>query len=121
MADIGLGRRLSSCAVMSGPAPVPARRCSRMPNRLSNVARLTVAAMSAGLLTAAITLPAVGGTGTLVVSATEQLNLKPVALVEPPLAQTSTVYDARGNVIARFYDQNREIVRLDQISEVMRT
>ncbi|MER6578653.1 transglycosylase domain-containing protein [Nonomuraea sp. NPDC001023] len=92
-----------------------------MPHRLSNVARLTVAAMSAGLLTAAIALPAVGGTGTLVVSATEQLNLKPVVLAEPPLAQTSTVYDVRGNVIARFYDQNREIVRLDQISEVMRT
>ncbi|MGW2159461.1 transglycosylase domain-containing protein [Nonomuraea sp. NPDC001699] len=92
-----------------------------MPTRLSNVARLTVAAVSAGLLTAAITLPAVGGTGSLVVSATEELNLKPMALVEPPLSQTSTVYDARGNVIARFYDQNREIVRLDQIAEVMRT
>ncbi|MFI6924242.1 transglycosylase domain-containing protein [Nonomuraea spiralis] len=92
-----------------------------MPNRLSNIVRLTVAAVSAGLLAAAITLPAVGGTGTLVVSATEELNLKPMVLEEPPLSQTSTVYDAEGNVIARFYDQNREVVRLDQIAGVMRT
>ncbi|NUR84526.1 MAG: penicillin-binding protein [Nonomuraea sp.] len=92
-----------------------------MPTRLSKIVRLTLAAASAGLLAAAITLPAVGGTGTLVVAATEELDLRPVALEEPPLAQTSTVYDAAGNVIARFFAQNREVVPLDRIAPVMRT
>ncbi|NUP62853.1 MAG: penicillin-binding protein, partial [Nonomuraea sp.] len=91
-----------------------------MPTHLSNLARLTAAAVSAGLLAAALTLPAVGGTGRLVVAATEELDLKPMALEEPALAQTSTVYDAGGHVIARFFAQNREVVRLDQIADVMR-
>ncbi|MEV4114664.1 transglycosylase domain-containing protein [Nonomuraea sp. NPDC049695] len=88
---------------------------------LSSLARLTGAAVAAGALLAALALPAVGGTGTLVVSATETLDLKPVRLEEPPLAQTSVMYDAKGNRIAQFYAENRKVVRLDQIAEVMRT
>ncbi|GAA3245184.1 transglycosylase domain-containing protein [Nonomuraea helvata] len=88
---------------------------------LSSLARLTGAAVAAGALLAALALPAVGGTGTLVVSATETLDLRPARLEEPPLAQTSVVYDAKGNRIAQFYAENRKVVRLDQIADVMRT
>ncbi|MEV0228052.1 transglycosylase domain-containing protein [Nonomuraea sp. NPDC050786] len=88
---------------------------------LSSLVRLTGAAVAAGALVAALALPAVGGTGTLVVSATETLDLRPARLEEPPLTQTSVVYDAKGNRIAQFYAENRKVVRLDQIADVMRT
>ncbi|WP_240197120.1 transglycosylase domain-containing protein, partial [Nonomuraea lactucae] len=79
------------------------------------------AAAAAGVLVAAIALPAVGGTGAVFVSAAGELNLKPMELAEPPLAQASTVYDARGNRIAQFYDQYRKVVPLSQVAEVMKT
>ncbi|MEQ4714815.1 transglycosylase domain-containing protein [Nonomuraea sp. B19D2] len=88
---------------------------------LWSLVRLTGAAVAAGALVAALTLPAVGGTGSLVVSATETLDLKPAQLEEPPLAQTSVMYDAKGNRIAQFYAENRKVVRLDQIADVMKT
>ncbi|MFI6601192.1 transglycosylase domain-containing protein [Nonomuraea sp. NPDC050536] len=79
------------------------------------------AAAAAGVVVAAIGLPVVGGGGATVVSATEALNLRQLELVEPPLAQTSVIYDAEGNKIAQFYAQDRKVVTLDQISEVMKT
>ncbi|MFG6201543.1 transglycosylase domain-containing protein [Nonomuraea sp. JJY05] len=88
---------------------------------LLSLARLTGAAVAAGTVVAAIALPTVGGTGSLFVSATEMLDLKPAQLEEPPLAQTSVVYDAKGNRIAQFYAENRKEVRLDQIADVMKT
>ncbi|MFF4625249.1 transglycosylase domain-containing protein [Nonomuraea jabiensis] len=88
---------------------------------LWSLARLTGAAVAAGTVVAAIALPTVGGTGSLFVSATEMLDLKPAQLEEPPLAQTSVVYDAEGNRIAQFYAENRKEVRLDQIADVMKT
>ncbi|KAB8188753.1 penicillin-binding protein [Nonomuraea phyllanthi] len=90
-------------------------------SRLLSLARLTGAAVAAGALVAAIALPAVGGSGSLVVSAADTLNLKPAALEEPPLTQTSVVYDAKGNRIAQFYAENRKVVALDQIADVMKT
>ncbi|MGV9386621.1 transglycosylase domain-containing protein [Nonomuraea sp. NPDC003707] len=88
---------------------------------LWSLARLTGAAVAAGTVVAAIALPTVGGTGSLFVSATEMLDLKPAQLEEPPLAQTSVVYDAEGDRIAQFYAENRKEVRLDQIADVMKT
>ncbi|WP_245898888.1 transglycosylase domain-containing protein [Nonomuraea indica] len=88
---------------------------------MAGVARLAGAGVAAGVLVAAIALPAVGGGGAVFVSAAEELDIRPMELKEPSLAQASTVYDARGRQIAQFYDQYRKVVPLSQVSEVMRT
>ncbi|GAB2959909.1 transglycosylase domain-containing protein [Nonomuraea fastidiosa] len=92
-----------------------------MGSRLSSVARLTAAAAAAGVLAAAVALPAVGGTGAIFVSASEELGIKPEELKEPPLAEKTTVVDAKGNVIAQFWEQYRESVTLDEVAPIMKT
>ncbi|MFG1617225.1 transglycosylase domain-containing protein [Nonomuraea wenchangensis] len=91
-----------------------------MGSRLSSIARLTAAAVAAGVVTAAIALPAVGGTGAMFVGASEDLGIKPEELKEPPLAEQTTVLDADGNEIAWFYEQYRKTISLDQVAEVMK-
>ncbi|NJP94112.1 penicillin-binding protein [Nonomuraea sp. FMUSA5-5] len=92
-----------------------------MGSRLSSVARLTAAAAAAGVVAAAIALPAVGGTGAMFVSASEDLGIKPEDLKEPPLAEKTTVLDAKGNPIAQFYEEYRETITLDQVAPIMKT
>ncbi|WUE09188.1 penicillin-binding protein [Nonomuraea sp. NBC_00507] len=92
-----------------------------MGSRVSSIARLTAAAAAAGVVAAAIALPAVGGTGAMFVSASEDLGIKPEELKEPPLAERTTVLDAQGNEIAWFYEEYRENVTLDKVADVMKT
>jgi membrane peptidoglycan carboxypeptidase len=92
-----------------------------MGSRMSSIARLTGAAAAAGVVAAAIALPAVGGTGAMFVSASEELGIKPEELKEPPLAERTTVLDAKGNEVAWFYEEYRENVSLDKVAEVMKT
>ncbi|WP_326646002.1 penicillin-binding protein [Streptosporangium sp. NBC_01755] len=87
----------------------------------SKIMRLAAVGTAAGVLVAGIALPAVGGAGLGIVSATNQLNLNPEELVEPPPAEVTVVQDARGREIARFYEEYREVVKLDQVAEVMKT
>ncbi|RVX42966.1 membrane peptidoglycan carboxypeptidase [Nonomuraea polychroma] len=92
-----------------------------MSGRGTKIARLAAAGAAAGVLVAGIAVPAVGGAGFGLVTAAGEIDLEPVDLVEPPPAEVTTVRDARGNVIARFYEQYREVVRFDEIAEVMKT
>ncbi|MEU6711159.1 transglycosylase domain-containing protein [Nonomuraea sp. NPDC046802] len=91
-----------------------------MGSSMSGIARLTGAAVAAGVLAAAIALPAVGGTGAMFVSASEDLGIKPEELKEPPLAERTTVVDAKGNQIAQFYEVYRETISLEQVAPVMK-
>jgi membrane peptidoglycan carboxypeptidase len=88
---------------------------------MSSIGRLGVAATAAGVIGAALVLPAVGGTGASVVTATEMLDLRPEELAEPPLPQKTTVYDAEGDRIAQFYAEDRVVVPLGRIAEEMKT
>jgi membrane peptidoglycan carboxypeptidase len=88
---------------------------------VSKIARLVAVGAAVGVLVAGIALPAVGGVGLGIVSATSEVNLKPEDLVEPPPAEVTIVQDVRGNEIARFYEENRESIKLDQMAEVMKT
>ncbi|WP_405395301.1 transglycosylase domain-containing protein [Microbispora hainanensis] len=90
-------------------------------NATGKVLRLVAMGAAAGVLVAGIALPAVGGAGVGVVSAVEDVDLKPRDLTEPPLAQVSVVQDVKGHEIARFYEQYREVVPLDQIADIMKT
>ncbi|TMR98727.1 transglycosylase domain-containing protein [Nonomuraea basaltis] len=92
-----------------------------MSSRLSSIARLTGAAAAAGVVAAAIALPAVGGTGAMFVSASEELGIKPEELKEPPPAEKTEILDAKGNQIAQFYEEYRQSVTLDKVADVMKT
>jgi membrane peptidoglycan carboxypeptidase len=85
------------------------------------IVRLAAAGAAAGVLVAAIALPAVGGAGALFKTASNELNLKPMPLEEPPLAEKTTIVDARGHQIAQFYEQYREVVPLAKVADVMKT
>ncbi|WP_344982140.1 transglycosylase domain-containing protein, partial [Streptosporangium fragile] len=87
----------------------------------ASIMRLAGAGVVAGLLAAALALPAVGGAGAMVITASDELNLNPADLTEPPLAEKTTVLDARGRQIAQFYEEYREVVPLGKVAEVMKT
>ncbi|MEU4830684.1 transglycosylase domain-containing protein [Streptosporangium sp. NPDC023615] len=85
------------------------------------IGRLIAVGAAAGVLVAGIALPAVGGAGLGIVSAANEVNLKPEELIEPPPAEVTIVQDARGKEIARFYEEYREVVGLDRMADVMKT
>ncbi|MBB4913238.1 transglycosylase domain-containing protein [Streptosporangium saharense] len=88
---------------------------------LSKIAMLAGVGVAAGAVVAGLALPAVGGAGFGLISATNEINLAPEELVEPPPAEVTVVEDAKGKPIARFYEQYREVVELDQIAPIMKT
>ncbi|WP_328808118.1 transglycosylase domain-containing protein [Nonomuraea antri] len=88
---------------------------------MSSIARLTGAAVAAGVVVAGIALPAVGGSGALFISASEDLSFKPEDLKEPPPAEVTRILDANGRQIAQFYEVYRESVPLSQVSDIMKT
>ncbi|AWS46509.1 transglycosylase domain-containing protein [Streptosporangium sp. 'caverna'] len=92
-----------------------------MPRRGTEIVRLAAIGAAVGVLVAGVALPAVGGAGLGIVSATNEVNLKPEDLTEPPPAEVTVVQDARGNEIGRFYEEYREVVKLDEMAEVMKT
>ncbi|MGC5009343.1 transglycosylase domain-containing protein [Streptosporangium sp. DT93] len=85
------------------------------------ITRLLAVGAAAGVLVAGIALPAVGGVGLGIVSAANEVNLKPEELVEPPPAEVTIMQDARGKEFARFYQEYRRVVTLDQMADVMKT
>ncbi|SDL59574.1 Membrane carboxypeptidase (penicillin-binding protein) [Nonomuraea maritima] len=90
-------------------------------NPVLNVLRLLIAGAAAGVLTAAVALPAIGGAGISTKTAVEGLNLKPEQLEEPPLSEVTELFDTNGDRIGRFYFENRESVTLDKVAPIMRT
>lgn len=87
----------------------------------TKVVRLAVAGGAAGVLVAGIALPVVGGAGLGFRTVASEVDIKPVDLVEPPPAEVTVVRDAKGKAFARFYEEYREVVGLDEIAEVMKT
>ncbi len=73
----------------------------------------------AGLLVAALALPAVGGLGITARNVASGFLDMPGNLETPPPPQRSTIYDSEGGVIAEIFDQNRELVELDDVAPVM--
>ncbi|MFI7639115.1 transglycosylase domain-containing protein [Nonomuraea sp. NPDC049400] len=90
-------------------------------NPVLGILRLIIAGIVAGVLAAAVALPAVGGAGISTKSAVESLNLKPENLDEPPLPERTILKDANGKQFAQFYYENRQIVPLDKVAPIMQT
>ncbi|GAA2013425.1 transglycosylase domain-containing protein [Nocardiopsis rhodophaea] len=86
---------------------------------LQKIGQLVGVGAIAGVLVAALALPAVGGLGITARNvATGFLNM-PGELETPPPPQRSVIYDRNGETIAEIYDQNRELVELDDMAPVM--
>ncbi|MFT4299718.1 MAG: transglycosylase domain-containing protein [Aeromicrobium sp.] len=74
----------------------------------------------AGLLVAFIVTPAAALTTYTFTRVVDDVMTLPLELPETPNAQTSRLYAAGGELIAYFYQENRQDVPLDQIAPVMR-
>ncbi|MFV2197966.1 transglycosylase domain-containing protein [Nocardiopsis sp. LOL_012] len=86
---------------------------------LQRISQLVVVSSLAGLLVALLVLPALGGIGITARDVASGFLDMPSDLETPPPPQRSTIYDAEGGVIAEIFDQNRELVALDDVSPVM--
>ncbi|WP_433256860.1 transglycosylase domain-containing protein [Streptosporangium sp. CA-135522] len=96
-------------------------RGENRPRTASKIGRLAAVGTVAGVLVAGIALPAVGGAGFGFMSVADEVNLEPEDLAEPPPAEVTIVQDVRGDEIARFYEEYREVVKLHEMAEVMKT
>ena len=94
-------------------------RTSGSSTPLTLIAAFTGTAVVAGLVGAAIAMPAVGGVTAIANSAIDSFESYPSALTEPQLKQRSIVKDANGKRIAYVYDENRVIVSAEDIAPVM--
>ena len=73
-----------------------------------------------GLLFAGLFLPAVGATGSLTRTGVDFFNNLPSEVSAPPLPEQSVLYAKDGKtVIARFFQENRQVVPLSKIAPVM--
>jgi membrane peptidoglycan carboxypeptidase len=87
----------------------------RRPSLPQSIGLLVAVSLVAGILTAGMLLPFVGGVGLTARSATNSFVDLPSFLKAKPLPQLSTVVAADGSKIASFYSQDRIIVPLSQI------
>ncbi|QWC86673.1 penicillin-binding protein [Nocardioidaceae bacterium] len=99
-----------------------ARRTDRLSfsGVLSHLGGLAVVSVVLGLLVGGLAIPFAGTLGLTARSAAERLQDLPSELSADPLAERSLMLDARGNVMASFYDEYRINVGLQQVSPVMR-
>ncbi|UBH25522.1 penicillin-binding protein [Micrococcus porci] len=100
-----------------------ASRSSRLPARSSALGRLlSFLGLSAlaGLLVAGLMMPAAGATGIVFASGRDMLDELPDQLPAEPVSMPSKIYSADGELIATFFQENRQPVPLDQISPYMR-
>jgi len=76
----------------------------------------------AGVIVAGMAFPVAAGFGLVSNDAGDSVNSVSTDLVDGPLPQASTVTDAAGNPIARFFEpnQNRQVLKPDQISPAMK-
>ncbi|WP_150243990.1 penicillin-binding protein [Nocardiopsis quinghaiensis] len=86
---------------------------------LQRISQLVVIGAIAGLLVAALALPAVGGLGITARNVASNFLNMPGNLETPSPPQRSTIYDSEGGVIAEIFDQNRELVKIEDVSPVM--
>jgi membrane peptidoglycan carboxypeptidase len=80
---------------------------------------LAVVSVVAGVLVAGVMLPLVGAVGIAARTASNNFENLPADLKVPPPPQVSKVVAANGDPIATFYDQDRTVVPLSKVPQVM--
>ena len=99
------------------------RPAGESPGLLATLARLGLfflVAVLAGLVSAAIALPFVGGAGAGARNLAQAFENLPDDIETPPLAQRTLILAADGSPLATLYYQNREEVPLTAVSPAMR-
>lgn len=87
---------------------------------LLKLGRLIGAALVAGILVAALSLPAVGGVGITARDVANDFRNMPTQQATDPVPEKTRVLANDGSVIATFYYHNRESVPLHRVAPVMR-
>ncbi|MEV4558305.1 transglycosylase domain-containing protein [Kitasatospora sp. NPDC049285] len=77
-------------------------------------------AVLAGVLVAGMALPAVGAFGLTAKDTADSFDNIPDDFKTPTLSQASTIYDAKGGLIAKVYDRDRTILTKEQMAPIMR-
>src|SRR5215211_3147397 len=84
------------------------------------LAKLAATIVVAGALLAGLMLPWVGGGGLVARNSASLLDALPVELTDATPAGNTRVLAADGSLMTMFYENNRQPVRADQISDVMK-
>lgn len=88
-------------------------------NRFGLLTKIMSFIALAGIVTALIVLPVAGGIGLASRNGAQAFSSLPSDLTQVPLPQQNTILDAKGDVLAVLYAQNRIEVPLEQISPLM--
>lgn len=88
-------------------------------NRFGLLTKMTSFIALAGIVTALIVLPVAGGVGLASRNGVQAFSSLPEDLTQVPLPQQNTILDAKGDILAVLYAQNRIEVPLEQISPLM--
>lgn len=88
-------------------------------SKASAVGSMVRLSVIAGVVAAAIITPATALVASTTTRAADDMLSLPLELVEGPSPQTSRLYAAGGELLAYFYEENRQDVPLEQISPVM--
>ena len=83
------------------------------------LAAFSVLSVIAGILMAAVAMPAIGAVGSVANSSVDFFNDLPHDFTATPLAQQSKILDSEGGLVANPYDENRIVVGLKSISPWM--
>ena len=87
---------------------------------LRRIGALLLTAALAGVLVAGLVLPFAGLTGFTARQVSDGIQNLPSALEKGAIPHTTKVYGSNGKLIARFYDENREEVELNEVAPIMR-
>jgi membrane peptidoglycan carboxypeptidase len=95
---------------------------TRLRRLLRSVALLLGLCVVAGVIVAGMAFPLAAGAGLVSNDAGDSVNSASIDLVDGPLPQTTTVTDAGGTPIARFFEpnQNRQVLAPEQIAPAMK-
>ncbi|MFF8774437.1 transglycosylase domain-containing protein [Kitasatospora sp. NPDC015120] len=74
----------------------------------------------AGVLLAGIALPAAGALGLGMKGTVEEFDTIPDDLKTPPLTQSSWIYDAKGQQIAKVYERDRRVITAEEMGPLIR-
>lgn len=88
-------------------------------NRFGLLTKMVSFIALAGIVTALIVLPVAGGIALASRNGAQAFSSLPSDLTQVPLPQQNTILDAKGDVLAVLYAQNRIEVPLEQISPLM--
>ncbi|MDR0848107.1 MAG: transglycosylase domain-containing protein [Propionibacteriaceae bacterium] len=92
---------------------------SRQAGKFYSLLMFMVVSCLAGLLVAGLAIPVAAMAGVAGTAVSSSLSELPMYLATPPQAQKTRLQMSDGSLLAEFYDENRLIVSLDEISPYM--